>query len=427
VGEAFSSAGLAIAAAYSDGTGGPVASGWTLSWNNAALAEGSTAVTAAAGAKTVAVTYQGRTASFDIVVGAAGAVFAGVSVSAPPAKTVYTVGEAFSSAGLAITAAYSDGTDSALDSGWTLTWNGAALAGGSTAITAAAGTKTVTVSYQGKTAAFTIAVSAPERVLAGISIGAQPTKTAYTVGEAFSSAGLAITAAYSDGSSAPLASGWTLTWNGVTVTEGSALITAAVGTRAITVSYQGKTATFSITVTDPVRHTVAFDTNGGSTIPSQSIATGGKATRPADPGKAGYTFASWHSDSGLAAAYDFNAPVVAALTLYAKWTISPTLQEIALSIDDFAGPAGLDDPGDSTVISDTAFTLAKPSGTQLISVSGSYNDANAEWYIGLAKLHTGSSKTLSAANLSLGGHVLTVFAVYGGKRYSKELSFTVTE
>ncbi len=69
-------------------------------------------------------------------------------------------------------------------------------------------------------------------------------------------------------------------------------------------------------------HTVTFNSNGGSALPSQTIEAGGKATEPSDPTKAGYTFGGWYSDTALTSAYSFNTVVTANITLYAKWTPS---------------------------------------------------------------------------------------------------------
>ena len=67
-------------------------------------------------------------------------------------------------------------------------------------------------------------------------------------------------------------------------------------------------------------YTVTFNSNGGSVVASQSVALNGKAAKPADPTKAGFTFAGWYTDTALTAAYDFNKAVTSSFTLYAKWT-----------------------------------------------------------------------------------------------------------
>jgi uncharacterized repeat protein (TIGR02543 family) len=74
-------------------------------------------------------------------------------------------------------------------------------------------------------------------------------------------------------------------------------------------------------------YTVTFNTNGGSTIASQIIAQGAKATQPAAPTKEGYTFGGWYKEAACTNVWNFNTDIVTANeTLYAKWTqgSSPT-------------------------------------------------------------------------------------------------------
>lgn len=66
-------------------------------------------------------------------------------------------------------------------------------------------------------------------------------------------------------------------------------------------------------------HTVTFNTGEGSTVDSQVVADGAKATKPADPTRDGYVFAGWYADADLKSPYDFSASVTKDLTLYAKW------------------------------------------------------------------------------------------------------------
>ncbi|MFF6017782.1 InlB B-repeat-containing protein, partial [Lysinibacillus fusiformis] len=69
-----------------------------------------------------------------------------------------------------------------------------------------------------------------------------------------------------------------------------------------------------------VKHTVSFETDGGSAIPSQSVVNGGMAAMPEiEPTKAGYTFEGWYKDAGYTQTYDFNSVITKATTIYAKW------------------------------------------------------------------------------------------------------------
>jgi len=65
---------------------------------------------------------------------------------------------------------------------------------------------------------------------------------------------------------------------------------------------------------------VTFDSNGGSAVAAAHVAIGSTAAKPAEPTKSGYRFDGWYVDHALTSAYDFSAPVVANITLFAKWT-----------------------------------------------------------------------------------------------------------
>ena len=86
--------------------------------------------------------------------------------------------------------------------------------------------------------------------------------------------------------------------------------------KGITISYAGSAMNNSYTVT--------FDSNGGSSVASQTVEEGQKAQEPQAPTKEPgtdyrYTFAGWYSDEYLLHEYDFNTPVTEDITLYAKW------------------------------------------------------------------------------------------------------------
>ena len=81
---------------------------------------------------------------------------------------------------------------------------------------------------------------------------------------------------------------------------------------------QSKTLTFEILGPDK-SYSVAFNSNGGTAVKTQTVKGGAKASKPSNPTKMGCTFKGWFSDKGLTKAYDFNSVVKGNLTLYAKW------------------------------------------------------------------------------------------------------------
>ena len=76
---------------------------------------------------------------------------------------------------------------------------------------------------------------------------------------------------------------------------------------------------------DPTYYIVTFDTNGGSDINQQRVASGAGVTKPVDPTRKGYAFDGWYSDEALTTPWDFSTPVTDNMTLYAKWTQTHTV------------------------------------------------------------------------------------------------------
>lgn len=84
-----------------------------------------------------------------------------------------------------------------------------------------------------------------------------------------------------------------------------------------------KNAEIAVKGKEATKYTVTFDTDGGSAINSQQVEEGKFATVPATaPTKGGYTFKHW-SLTADGAAYDFDTPVAADITLYAVFEKNP--------------------------------------------------------------------------------------------------------
>lgn len=76
------------------------------------------------------------------------------------------------------------------------------------------------------------------------------------------------------------------------------------------------------------KHKVTFESNGGSSIETQSVEENKLALLPKEPKKAGYTFKGWYTDTELTIHYDFSTPVVKNIILYAKWEKSESGSQI---------------------------------------------------------------------------------------------------
>ncbi len=120
---------------------------------------------------------------------------------------------------------------------------------------------------------------------------------------------------------------WSSDNEAVATVDSAGVVTAITeGTATITVTtFDGnKTAICQVTVaktgTEGETFQVTFNSQGGSAVEAQTVSEGGKAVKPADPTRSGYTFGGWYTDADCTTAYNFDTVVTADLTIYAKWT-----------------------------------------------------------------------------------------------------------
>ena len=81
----------------------------------------------------------------------------------------------------------------------------------------------------------------------------------------------------------------------------------------------GSSVTFPKIKYTPKTYTVIFNSKGGSSVRSQEVNHGAKATTPTKPTREGYEFQGWYTDEDTTEAYNFNTAVTQNITLYAKW------------------------------------------------------------------------------------------------------------
>ena len=75
-------------------------------------------------------------------------------------------------------------------------------------------------------------------------------------------------------------------------------------------------------INDGAYKTVTFNSDGGTQVEEAKVLSGQKVAKPTDdPTKSGYTFTGWYLGD---ARYDFDTPVIAPLTLTAKWEKVPS-------------------------------------------------------------------------------------------------------
>ena len=160
-----------------------------------------------------------------------------ISISQKPSKLTYLEGESFDKTGMVVTASYDNGTSE--------TVTGYQVSG----YTSTPGTKTITVTYGGKTASFTVTVTA--KSVSSISMKSNPSKTTYLTGESLNLTGAKITVKYNNNTQEDIA---------VTSAMVSGYNADKTGSQTLTVTYQGKTTHFTVTVSSRVPSSITSGT-----------------------------------------------------------------------------------------------------------------------------------------------------------------------
>jgi C1A family cysteine protease len=150
----------------------------------------------------------------------------GIEVTKAPTKTTYVEGQNFDKSGMKVSEVYSDGTkvevtDYEVE-------NGTSLKNGQTS---------VNITYKGYSVKQNITVN--KKKVTSIKVTTNPTKTTYKAGYDFDAAGMTVVAVYDNGTEEVV--------SGYTITNGKGL---KIGQTSVTVSYEGKTTTVPVTVTE---------------------------------------------------------------------------------------------------------------------------------------------------------------------------------
>ncbi|MBR7111947.1 MAG: InlB B-repeat-containing protein [Clostridia bacterium] len=105
---------------------------------------------------------------------------------------------------------------------------------------------------------------------------------------------------------------------------------------------------YTVTLRRRPMYTVAFNTDGGTAVASQTIEEGAFISAPADPKKTGYTFDGWSRDLALA--------VTSNLTINANWEANPYTVTYVPNGGTVTAPT-------ASVIFDHSYTLEEPTRT----------------------------------------------------------------
>ena len=126
--------------------------------------------------------------------------------------------------------------------------------------------------------------------------------------------------------------------NVVSVSKKGKLTAYTPGYATITAKVAGKKLKCKVTViapaaqavVPPTYYTVTFNSNGGSEVPSVTVAAGQRIATPADPTRNEYGFAGWYLDEDFSNYFDFSSGVYGNITLHARW-IKQTADYFVLS------------------------------------------------------------------------------------------------
>lgn len=179
-----------------------------------------------------------------------------LAVSGTPTKTTYNVGDAFETAGLVVTATYSDDTTAPIATGfeWEIDYGtgNEALVAGATSVNVMAYTDEVMSDvYTVNGLTVTVPVT-----LTSIAVSGTPTKTTYYVGDAFETAGLVVTGTYSDSHQEVITEGIEWTIDPETLAEGTTTVDVLAGVGSVVSEVY---AVSGLTVTKPDFETVTYE------------------------------------------------------------------------------------------------------------------------------------------------------------------------
>lgn len=212
-GDSLSLAGLSLRLTKNNGETETVTNGFTASEFDSSKE----------GRQTITISYAGLTTELNVDV--INLSVSSIAIATAPKKTGYFVGDEADLAdtdGLSVKVTYNSGTTKTIDSGFAVTFPSMD----------SAGKKSVTVTYCGKETSYSIQVEAVKIV--SIAVKNKP-KTAYWVGDTFTTSGLSLTAGYNNGTTKEIWSGFTAKVDGYD--EGVAPQFAATGELNVKVFY----------------------------------------------------------------------------------------------------------------------------------------------------------------------------------------------
>ena len=221
-GQIFDPSGMEVTAEFNNGKKSSVTSGYELEGYSATI-----------GTHTITVSYLGFTDTFDVVVREKSIV--NLELKSMPEKTVYYTGDELNTTGLVIEATYDNG-DVEQPTDYTVT-----------GFDNEPGLHVIEVTYDGLKVTFNVNII--KTAISKLTITQKPIKTTYLLNESFDPTGLIVTAEYNNGDIKNV--------DDYQLSE----FENKAGKQNITVSYEGKTAEFSVTVIEKTATSITLNKN----------------------------------------------------------------------------------------------------------------------------------------------------------------------
>ncbi len=189
----------------------------------------------------------------------------------------------------------------------------------------------------------------------------------------------------------------------VSVNDGAVQVTKVLGEPKYTFVMPEEDVTVRV-ILEPMKYTVDFNSNGGSTVTSQAIDYNELVSEPTAPTKEGYTFIGWFKDSELTTSWTFASDRVPAsdIILYAKWDVRT---DTAYKVEHYQ----------QNIVGDeyTLFETEELTGTTDTEVT-----ASAKTYTGFTE-NTSSAERIASGNIEGDGNLVL-------KLYYDRDEYTVT-
>lgn len=132
---------------------------------------------------------------------------------------------------------------------------------------------------------------------------------------------------------------------------------------------------------------VTFNGNGGVvSYGTDNVTYNSPVSAPPDPTKSNYNFGGWYTDNACTVAYNFTAPVMQDITLYAKW--NPIQYTVTYSV-----PSGISVtvPQDTYTVLTGLNTLQTPAAVSGLTFVGWYTDSSLNESYRITQIQPGES------------------------------------